>query len=46
MRLYKASRYVDSCEHYNGLGKYVINMIVNLAFGVQQSLTVVFIITV
>jgi hypothetical protein len=26
------SKYGDSSSHYNGLGKYTINMIVNLAF--------------
>jgi hypothetical protein len=36
MRLYKASRYVDSSQHYNGLGKYMINVIVNLAFGFNK----------
>jgi hypothetical protein len=36
MRLYKTRRYVDFSQHHNGLGKYMINMIVKLAFGFNK----------
>jgi len=36
MRLYKTSKYGDSSQHHNGLGKYMIKMIVSLAFGFNK----------
>jgi hypothetical protein len=36
MLLYTICMYGDSSQHHNRLGKYMINMIVNLAFGFSK----------